>query len=76
MKYKFLFLLFVIAFFSLDGLAQCAMCKATAEQSIEQGATTAKWINGGVLYMLVVPYIAFYIMYKKWRKSYNAETKT
>jgi hypothetical protein len=67
--------LFICAFY-MDSIGQCAMCKATAEQSIEQGATTAKWINGGVLYLLVVPYIAFYVMYKKWRKSYNSEEKT
>lgn len=53
--------------------AQCAMCKATAEQSIEQGSTSAQWINGGVLYMLVVPYLAIGIIFYKWYKQYKKE---
>lgn len=51
------------------------MCKAQAEQSIEQGSTAARWINTGILYMLVIPYLAVGILFWKWYKGYKAEEK-
>ncbi len=48
--------------------AQCAMCSATAESSLESGSTAAKGLNAGVLYLLVMPFLfatAYFVLYKK-----------
>ncbi|MCB9257522.1 MAG: hypothetical protein H6579_10355 [Chitinophagales bacterium] len=36
--------------------AQCAMCKASAETSLDAGANEAAGINAGVLYVLVITF--------------------
>lgn len=43
-------------------LAQCAMCKAGAETSVEAGNTQAIGINNGVLYILffVLLFLSFF----------------
>jgi len=35
--------------------AQCAMCRAVLES--EEGQATAKGINNGIMYLMVIPYI-------------------
>ena len=47
--------------------AQCAMCRAVLES--EEGQSTAKGINNGIVYLMIVPYVlvgglAYYI-YRK-----------
>jgi hypothetical protein len=47
--------------------AQCAMCRAVLES--EEGQSTAKGVNNGIVYLMVIPYVligglAFYI-YRK-----------
>ncbi len=47
--------------------AQCAMCRAVLES--EEGQSTAKGINNGIIYLMVVPYVligglAYYIYHK------------
>lgn len=37
-------------------LAQCALCKANAETSVQSGASTAKGLNAGIMYLLLIPY--------------------
>ena len=36
--------------------AQCALCKANAESSVQGGASTAKGLNAGIMYLLLIPY--------------------
>jgi hypothetical protein len=47
--------------------AQCAMCRAVLES--EDGQTTAKAINDGIVYLMVIPYILIgglaYFIYRK-----------
>jgi hypothetical protein len=69
-----IFLLLVILEPSVS-FGQCAMCKAQAEQSIEQGSTTARWINAGILYMLFIPYIAVGLIFWRWYRGYKTEQK-
>lgn len=58
---------------STDVNAQCAMCQATVESSLQGGDTTAKGINNGILYLLAAPYLAILgigiLWYKKYRKK-------
>jgi hypothetical protein len=50
----FLFALFLIA--PDAAVAQCALCKANAESSVQGGASTAKGLNAGIMYLLLIPY--------------------
>ena len=50
--------------------AQCSMCRAVLES--EEGMSTAKGINDGILYLMSVPYllvfIVGYMLYRTYRK--------
>lgn len=61
--------LFLIAL-PVDLEAQCAMCKASAESSLEEGVDTVRNINKGILYMLLFPFIfATSIGYFWWKAN-------
>lgn len=45
----------VLAMYSLQASAQCAMCRAVLES--EEGLTTAEGINDGIVYLMAIPYI-------------------
>ena len=48
--------LIVISFLVSTSIeAQCAMCRAVLES--EEGQTTAKGINDGILYLMTIPYV-------------------
>lgn len=57
--------------------AQCAMCKASAETSMEAGASEAAGINTGVLYMLMITFgmLTFiaYLLYKGHKATRELE---
>ena len=66
----YLFLLF----FGLCSYGQCAMCRAVLEN--EAGQTTAKGVNDGIVYLMLIPYVligglAFftYLNFKKLSKK-------
>ncbi|TDU43798.1 hypothetical protein BXY82_1217 [Gelidibacter sediminis] len=53
--------------------AQCAMCRAVLES--EDGQSTAKGVNDGIVYLMVIPYLlvggigfAIYMKYFKKKK--------
>jgi hypothetical protein len=66
-KFSFLF----IALLSGEGaLAQCAMCRATLENNVSQGDIgIAAGINFGILYLLVIPYLAIGTIAWFWYQS-------
>ena len=70
MKNKILFLLISLVFI-VKSSAQCAMCRAVLES--EEGLTTAKGINDGIVYLMAIPYVLFfgfaYFMYRKYSKK-------
>lgn len=51
--------------------AQCAMCSATAEHSVQHGNTQGKSLNTGILYLLATPYLAIAIVGLVWYKKYR-----
>ncbi|WP_133757230.1 hypothetical protein [Gelidibacter sediminis] len=72
MKNKVLFLLFTVFTF-INTNAQCAMCRAVLES--EDGQSTAKGVNDGIVYLMVIPYLlvggigfAIYMKYFKKKK--------
>ncbi|RLD30300.1 MAG: hypothetical protein DRI75_00105 [Bacteroidetes bacterium] len=70
MKRKIFFFLFSFFFF-LQTNAQCAMCRAVLES--EEGQNTAKGINNGIVYLMVIPYILIgglgYFIYRKLKSK-------
>lgn len=61
------FLIFVLL---LDATAQCAMCRTTLENNFSNGDPgIASGINTGILYLLVLPYLAVAVIGFLWYKS-------
>ena len=55
-KYVMFFLLIFILLINVEEInAQCSMCRAVLES--EEGQTTAKGINNGILYLMAIPYL-------------------
>ena len=61
----------VILFFTASvASAQCAMCRATLENNVSQGDIgIAAGINFGILYLLVIPYLAIGIIAWFWYRA-------
>ena len=65
---KYLLSFFVI--YSSEILsAQCSMCRAVLES--EEGMSTAKGINDGILYLMSVPYILVFIVGYMFYRTYK-----
>ncbi len=45
--------------------AQCAMCKASVESSINDPSFVAKGINKGIVYLMIVPYLLLAFIFRK-----------
>lgn len=63
-----LFILFEKAY------SQCAMCKAVLESNMQSGEeAVGQGINGGIMYIMFVPYILIaivgYFLYKHYKKT-------
>lgn len=58
---------------SQEASAQCAMCKASVEANYKGGGKSARGLNAGILYMLVMPYLLVgtigYIYWKNKKKQ-------
>ncbi len=80
MKKLILFLFVFVALLALlplDLSAQCAMCRAAAEQSLESGApiNLALGLNKGILYLLIMPYVLFSGVFLTWYFHYKQNNK-
>ena len=67
-----LFITITVLFITIDLNAQCAMCKAVVETNLESGDTKGMGLNNGILYLMVIPYIAaivFAILYYNQNKK-------
>ncbi len=51
--------------------AQCAMCRAVLESEV--GQSTAKGVNNGIVYLMIIPYILIgglaFFLYRYLRNS-------
>ena len=55
-KYMMFILLIFILLINVEEInSQCSMCRAVLES--EEGQTTAKGINNGILYLMAIPYL-------------------
>ena len=57
MKFLPALLLAVLLLMGPDLLAQCPMCRATAETNLANGGTEGRGLNNGILYLLGMPYV-------------------
>jgi hypothetical protein len=66
-KKGILFLIVVALFFSFDAYSQgCSQCKMLAEQSSElDEASFGSNINMGILYLMTIPYILLFLLFRK-----------
>ncbi len=71
LKMKYYILLIAILLLTSSAEAQCAMCRAVLES--EEGMSTAKGINNGIIYLMAIPYILVgglgFIVYRKLRNN-------
>tara|TARA_B100001142_G_C14325533_1_gene652105 strand:- start:1106 stop:1315 length:210 start_codon:yes stop_codon:yes gene_type:complete len=69
MNKKF-YILFILLFTIDVSFGQCAMCRAVLES--EEGQTSAKGINDGIMYLMAIPYLVVaslaFVLYKKFKK--------
>lgn len=71
-------LLFIAVFtliFSLSADAQCAMCKAVAETGSKDGTSVSGGINNAILYLMVLPYILLFLLFRKKIVAFYREWK-
>jgi hypothetical protein len=61
--HKKLFALLIVSFIKLSIFAQCAMCKAGAEQSLERGSTAVNWINYAIIFLMTIPLVLIFSLY-------------
>lgn len=61
MKRKALLILSFL-FLAQELLAQCAMCKAIAE---DQDMAAQSSLNTGIIYIMIIPYILLFVLFRK-----------
>lgn len=70
----FILLFSLLVLFVFNAGAQCAMCQATAETSMDAGSSAAEGINKGVMYLFFMPWIILgTITYFWWRSQKKAQ---
>lgn len=73
-KYRTILFFIIFAFVMFlplgDLIAQCPMCRMSAESNLSNGGSAAKGLNNGILYIFAFPYILVSILgYLWWRHS-------
>lgn len=65
-KHNLMLLLFILlAVAPAASHAQCAMCGAALESSLNDPNSVAKGINKGILYIMAVPYVLIAFIFRK-----------
>ena len=52
-----------------EAVAQCPMCKMSAESNLKNGGSAGKGLNAGILYMLALPYSLVGVIGFIWWKN-------
>ncbi len=58
-----------------DAVAQCPMCKMSAESNLKNGGTIGKGLNAGILYMLALPYSLVGVIGFIWWRNNKRRTE-
>jgi len=77
MKSKLIFclLLAVAVFVAVPAIAQCPMCRMSAESSLKEGSKHALGLNTGILYLLAFPYALCAALFLLWHRN-NRKNRT
>ena len=67
--YRLLFIVLFLVFAGLSLDAQCPMCKIAAESNLNNGGSSAKGLNAGIFYLLLVPYSLVGAVALYWYKN-------
>ncbi len=60
----------ILTLSGIDAVAQCAMCRSTLENNFSNGNPgIGAGINAGILYLLMLPYLAIIVVGYFWYKS-------
>lgn len=54
-------------------LAQCPMCRMSAESNLSNGGSVGKGLNTGIIYMLATPYLLVSVLGFIWWRNRRAE---
>ncbi len=70
-KLAFCALLLIVAvlFFAEPAIAQCPMCRMSAESSLKEGSKHALGLNTGILYLLAFPYALCTTLFLLWYRN-------
>ena len=55
------FTIILFLFSTIEAIGQCAMCKAVVEANLEAGGTKGAGLNDGILFLMSMPYLAFFL---------------
>ena len=61
MVIRIFFVLSFTVLSTVQSFAQCAMCKAVVEANLEAGGTKGAGLNDGILFLMSMPYLAFFL---------------
>ncbi len=68
---------FLLLIITPEALAQCPMCRMSAESNMQNGGMAGAGLNAGILYMLSLPYLLVitlgYIWYRNRRRESDDE---
>jgi hypothetical protein len=67
-------LVFSFLLLALGLSAQCPMCKMAAESNLQQGGSTGLGLNGGIIYLFLLPYLTVGVIAYFWYKNRVKET--
>ncbi|MCF8237679.1 MAG: hypothetical protein K9I85_05950 [Saprospiraceae bacterium] len=69
-----LLILVICLFGASDIVAQCPMCRMSAESNMANGGTAGNGLNAGILYMLATPYLLVgTFVFLWWRNKKKSE---
>ena len=71
---RIVLLVFFFAIYITDIYSQCAMCKSVVESNIENGSSIGTGLNDGILYLMIMPYLALFVIAFIWIR-YNKKPK-
>lgn len=66
-----LFIVALVLLNSSDLVAQCPMCKLSAETNLKGGGTAATGLNKGIIYLLMIPYILMTSVGLLWWRNHK-----
>ena len=66
-------LVFILIAIGGDLLAQCPMCRATAESNLANGGTEGQGLNQGILFLLGTPYVIVAVLGYIWWRNRREE---